>query len=403
MTDAVVQATHSYRARWVVRVVGEALDGGAVTVVDGRIASIDRHAPAGAVDLGDVALLPAWINAHCHLEFSELTQPLGEPGQPLPDWIKTVIAWKRGRTTSSRGAIEQGLRESHAGGVAAIGEIGTGDAWDATLVPPLDVTVFQETICLHPDRFVESMQGAKHFINERSLGATWQTGLSPHAPYTVHPELLDHLLDLAARRQLPVAMHLAESREELELLASGQGALRSMLDGVGIIWPAEEMRSFRRPLAYLERLARAPRSLVVHGNYLASDEIAYIAQQRERMTVVYCPRTHAYFQHERHPLVELLHSGAAVAIGTDGRGSNPDLDLLAELRCVAREFPELSPRKIIELGTIDGARALGIHHRLGSLEVGKQAAFVAVPLDSVEQGDPYAAILSSSGSGKIVL
>ena len=110
------------------------------------------------------------------------------------------------------------------------------------------------------------------------------------------------------------------------------------------------------------------------------------------MTTGYCPRTHAYFGHARHPLEKLLAAGAAVAVGTDGRCTNPDLDLRAELRCLHRTFPNLSSERIVRLGTFDGAWALGVERDVGTLEVGKQADFVVVA-EVPDESDPYAALL----------
>ncbi len=142
-------------------------------------------------------------------------------------------------------------------------------------------------------------------------------------------------------------------------------------------------------------LAQAQRALVVHGNYLDDEEIAFVAEHRDRLTVVYCPRTHAFFGHPRHPLPKLLTAGAAVAIGTDSRASNPDLSLLAELRLVAAKFAEISPAKVLELGTLGGARALGSGDESGSLEQGKFADLAVVALPVGPDHDPYRLLFGS--------
>ncbi len=108
-------------------------------------------------------------------------------------------------------------------------------------------------------------------------------------------------------------MHVAESREELELLAHGTGAFRQLLDGLGV-WPPKTFTAGMRPLDYLNRLAEAPRTLVIHGNYLDREEIDFLAARRATMSVVFCPRTHAYFAHERYPLARMLARGVNVAL-----------------------------------------------------------------------------------------
>ncbi len=100
---------------------------------------------------------------------------------------------------------------------------------------------------------------------------------------------------------------------------------------------------FRKPIEVLRTLRELPNVLVIHGNYLDAEELDYLAG-RDNFTVVYCPRTHSYFGHRRYPITELLRRGIRVALGTDSRASNPDLNLLSDLRHAARHHPEIAPR-----------------------------------------------------------
>ncbi|HJT34382.1 MAG TPA: amidohydrolase family protein, partial [Pirellulales bacterium] len=224
----------------------------------------------------------------------------------------------------------------------------------------------------------------------------WRAGLSPHAPYTVHPGLFNRLVALAAESSAPLAFHLAESSEEIELLATGQGLFHDVLAELGF-WDPTAIPRGTRPLDYLRRLAASGvRALVIHGNYLADDEIDLLAAHADRMTVIYCPRTHAYFGHPRHPLPKLLAAGARVAVGTDSRASNPDLNLWEELRFVARTFAELPPETVLRLGTIDAAHALGLGDECGSLEVGKRADLAIVPLEGRTSCEPHELLFEST-------
>jgi cytosine/adenosine deaminase-related metal-dependent hydrolase len=208
---------------------------------------------------------------------------------------------------------------------------------------------------------------------------TSRIGISPHAPYTVSPQLLEKLVSLACRNGMPMAMHVAESREELELLQTGEGPFQELLEERSM-WDADAIPAGSRPMSYLKLLADAPRSLVIHGNYLADDELAFVGANRDRMSLVYCPRTHAYFNHEPYPLRTALASGVRVTLGTDSRASNPDLSLLEEMRFVARAYPDISPHDVLRMGTLSGAESLGRDDEVGSITVGKLANLVAVPI-----------------------
>ncbi len=269
----------AYRARWVVPIAGRPLAGGCVTVRGARIAAVGISPPddAPVVDLGDVALLPGFVNPHTHLEFSDLAQPLGRAGMNFAAWIALV--------TASRGSVEHprptpaesialGLAESRAAGVTTIGDIATAGwqlgEYDATAS---DVTAFAEVITLSALRFAEALDRVRKHLDDAATQRRWRGAICPHAPYTVHPELFAKLVDLGSERDATVAFHLAESIDELELMRDSAGPLAKYLIARGFWIPGAIPRG-TRPLDYLRVLARAPRALVIHGNLLDEQEIA---------------------------------------------------------------------------------------------------------------------------------
>jgi len=390
------------RARWVFPVTRPPIDGGLVTVGGGRILAVGQNTSGQPPrDLGDVALLPGLVNAHTHLEFSQLQQPLGQPGMGFADWIRCVIEWRRQAPSGGQhSAIIAGLAESRAAGVAAVGEIAAGD-WPSALPPPLaevSAVVFRELLGLSAERVTPLCELAEQHVGRMpsgpASGLPHVAGLSPHAPYTVHPELLGRVCELSAVRRVPVAMHLAETREELELLQSQGGPLIELLASLGA-WHPEILPRGQRPLDYLRVLAGAHRALVVHGNYLADDEIEFLAGNREQMSAVYCPRTHAYFRHEPYPLAKMLAAGVRVAVGADSRASNPDLNLWAELQHIAERYPDIAPGTILRIGTLSGAEAFGLDRELGSIEVGKSACLAMAQLPP-GGGPPLETLFSGS-------
>jgi cytosine/adenosine deaminase-related metal-dependent hydrolase len=209
-------------------------------------------------------------------------------------------------------------------------------------------------------------------------------------------EALEHLVE-STPDDTVFAMHLAESSEELELLRSASGPFAELLKELGV-WTPDAFEPGRRPLDYLRLLSRAPRALVVHGNYLDDEELCYLAEHRARMALVYCPRTHAYFGHAPYPLAKALELGARVALGTDSRASNPDLDLLAEMRLVAQTHPDIPLPDVLRLGTQAGAEALG-RELIGTLREGNLANLVAVELPARDD-DPHELLLRAAGRAR---
>ena len=247
--------------------------------------------------------------------------------------------------------------------------------------------MFRELIAPTAERVDEAMSAAEAFLAAEPAPAI-VPGLSPHAPYTVDCRLLAELVRLGRRYRVPFAMHLAESREELELLQTGGGPFRQLLEGLGA-WNPDPAARWPSALAYLQALAAADRALVVHGNYLDADEIAFMAEHAATMALVYCPRTHDFFGHARYPLAGLLGRGVAVALGTDSRASNPDLSLFDELRFVGQQYPEVDPAVVLALATQGGAAALGLADRVGTLESGKQADLTVVELAGGGGDEPH--------------
>jgi cytosine/adenosine deaminase-related metal-dependent hydrolase len=348
-----------------------------VQVKEGRIQRVWEGGDAAAVDLGDVALLPGLVNAHTHLEFSDLRTPLA-PGALFPDWIRAVIRCRRERRTSVRETIVTGWSECAAAGACAVGEIATADeAWDALSEAGACGVVFREVLGLTEAAIERGLETARRFLGGNGpVGARLVPGLSPHAPYSVAPELLRGLIDLSVQHGVPLAMHLAETREELELLEGERGGLVELLRELGV-WRGGLWSEFRRPLDYLRELSRAPRGLVVHGNYLTDVEMDFVAAQPQ-MSVVYCPRTHAAFGHPPHPWLALRERGARVVLGTDSRASNPDLSLFRELQWLHGRFPQMPVSDLVAMATRDAAEALGLGDRLGRLTPGTLVALTVV-------------------------
>ncbi len=405
---------HCLRARYVFPVADSPIADATVTFQAGRIVAVGGNPAAGPIeDLGNAAILPGLVNAHVHLDLSDLPAPLGHPGMGMVDFIRSVMAHRRRRTPDQPSAVSQGLQESLRLGTTTLGDIAQ-PGWPAEALRncPCETTLFLELIAPRIEQVTAVVELARQHLTTplsseqpgdcpdfrpTKMGLSpshARPGLSPHAPYTVHAELLRQAVALSAEHRVPLAFHLAESPEEMELLRTGGGPLAAFMQSLDQ-WDPTAMAPAAGAIDYLQTLARADRALVVHGNYLGDREIGFLAAHPQRMAVVYCPRSHAWFGHKPYPLARLLAAGATVALGTDGRASVPDLSLLAEMRLAARSHAGLRPETIVELGTLGGARALGCQDRLGSLEPGKWANLAVVALPEHNAADPYDLLLDS--------
>jgi len=220
-------------------------------------------------------------------------------------------------------------------------------------------------------------------------------GLSPHAPYSAGVDAYTALAREADARGWPVTSHLHETRSEIELYVKGRGEFRRWpLTGIELLLGRfrPSGKSPIRTLADAGFFARPV--LAAHGNYLDDKDIEIL--RRSRSTVIYCPRSHDYFGHERHPYPRLLASGAAVALGTDSLASSPSLSILAEMRFLHRLDPDLPGDILLTMATAAGADALGRGGRAGRLVEGEDADLVALTPTDGADGDPYELLLEGA-------
>lgn len=411
----------AYRARWIFPVEAPPIECATIEIENGRIAALhDRHDPR-AVDLGNVALIPGLVNAHTHLELSDVESPLA-PAHPFTVWLRAVIAHRRARSTDATSAAKRlaaGLAEAAAAGTTLLGDI-VGPDWCEPLGESgtMQTVAFLELLGLRSERVGEQISAARRFLTREETREEAQPGqhricsssrstlpglpasrvlraLSPHAPYSVHPELFHGAVDLASEFRAPLAIHLAETTAELQLLRDGTGEFRTFLEELGA-WNPAPFSTPRRPLDFLEPLACLDCALVIHGNYLAEEDLRFLSRH-QHISVIYCPRTHAYFAHAPHPWREMLARGINVAVGTDSRASNPDLGVWNELQHLHRRFPDVPQAELLRLGTLNGARALGRDKLTGSLLVGKSADVAVISLPDATATDPHPLLFRPAG------
>ncbi|WP_437186581.1 amidohydrolase family protein [Planctomicrobium sp. SH668] len=367
-----------FRARWFFPGNEAPVRNAIITVDNETIVAIQSHTTEPVADLGDVAIIPGLINAHTHLEFSDLNAPI-EPRHRFADWIQAVISQRRSQDLQPLESVSLGVAESAQRGTTSIAEIATSDwIFDYSLnqTSP-SIFLFREVLGLSRDRVDQQLAGVQEFLNQAEHISHTKIGLSPHSPYSMHPALFRGVCNIAVQNNLTLAMHLAESPAELELLRSGTGQLVALLDRMNL-WIPGEIPLNSRPLDYLRELARAPRSIVVHGNLLDEEELVFLAAH-PHMSVVYCPRTHDAMQEGAHPWQRMISRGINVAIGTDGRSSNPNLSIWEELQFLKGKFADLRASKLLKLATVNAAQALG-DSSIGELNVGKIANLCLVPL-----------------------
>lgn len=393
-----------YHARWVLPITQPPVENGTVVERDGIITYVGPRAtaPAGEdYELGDSILMPGLVNVHTHLELTAMRGFLEDCS--FASWIDQ-LRQSRNETMDERMLLDSarlGILEGLEAGITTFADTCSSGVV-MTALDELDVRgiMYQEVFGPDPSHCAAAMTDLEARVEslrprETDLVAL---GVSPHAPYTVSDELYAAAARFANWKKLPMAVHIAESEPEMDIVVRGEGDFADRWRRRGI---AVAPRA-RSPIELLEKhgvLERGP--LLIHCVRVDSTDIGIMA--RHRCAVAHCPASNAKFGHGIAPLPPMLAAGIRVGIGSDSVASNNRMDILDEARlavlihrAATQRHDAFGAHQALELATIAGARALGIDSRAGSLEAGKDADLAAFSVDiarTTPLGDPYSAAI----------
>ncbi|MHC4845284.1 MAG: amidohydrolase family protein [Planctomycetota bacterium] len=379
--------------RGALRADGEFLAPARWTVAGGRTVSLETCANADARPI-DAVLIPGLVNAHAHLDLAG-SRPVRSEGR-FTDWLLEVgNARASGRDVDAEAAAQASQLASR--GVTAVGDIDAsgGRALRARRDVPLDGVSYLEIVGVARESARARLAQALELVDRGGGGA----GLSPHAPYSVHQDVLPEIARAAARRGLRLAMHLAETPDEARYLRHGDGPFEEFLAAIDRGRPFESPPGVG-PLEYAERAGLlAAGCVVVHGNELEDDDVARLVSHE--CSVVYCHGTHRHFERGPHRIAELLDRGVNVALGTDSGMSNEGVDLFSEMCRLAADRPDIAPIALLRCATLGGRIALGLDGGATVFSPGSRADAILLggapgDVESMTTGDVAAWILSGS-------
>ena len=391
-------------ARWVIPVdsTEAVLENHSIAIDAGRIAAIlptseavEQIQAARTVNLPRHALIPGLVNAHTHAAMS-LFRGLADD-MPLMTWLNDHI-WPAEAKWVHEEFVADGTRLA----VAEMLRSGTTCFNDMYFFPDVTGRTAQNAgirsvvgliLIDFPSAWADdaddylrkALDTHDQFRNEPLIN----TAFAPHAPYSVSDEPLTRMLTLGNELDIPVHMHVHETQDEVQ-----QGL---KLHGM-------------RPIERLKKLGLInPTLAAVHMTQLTEEEIEDFA--RSAAHVVHCPESNLKLASGFCPVQKLLDAGINVALGTDSAASNNDLDMLGEMKTaallgkgVAQNASALPAHKVLEMATINGARALGLSETIGSLETGKEADIVSIDLGQLNSQplfNPVSQIVYTAGRAQV--
>jgi cytosine/adenosine deaminase-related metal-dependent hydrolase len=396
------------RAKIVLPLTAPPIEDGAVLINGNKIHAVTpwrelrRLTKEKLFDLGDVVLMPGFVNAHCHLDYTDMAAQLPPP-KTFTDWIGSITAAKTGWGYSEY--AHSWLRGAHMllrTGTTTVGDIEAmpdllPEVWEAT---PLRIFSFLEMTGIKSRRppkeilreAVEKIESLRHPRNRASL--------SPHAPYSTLPELLRLTARTAQKRKWRVSIHAAESAQEFEMFHDASGTMHD--------WLARNDRDnsdcgLGSPIAHLARnKLLGANVLAAHVNCLARGDATLLAKNQTH--VVHCPRSHDYFKHPPFERERLAKAGVNLCLGTDSLATTRkvgkqklELNMFDEMRSLAANDKMISPGEILQMATVNGARALGLAGKVGELTKGAFADVIALPYAG-KTARAHEAILAHTGN-----
>lgn len=396
------------RARTILPVSQPPIENGAVVIAGNKIRAtgswpdLKSDGAEKVLDLGEVILLPGLVNAHCHLDYTDMAGELPPP-KTFTDWIPLITAAKTGWSYSEY--AHSWLHGAHMllkTGTTTVADIEAmpdllPEVWDAT---PLRVFSFLEMTGIRARRnpkeiLREAVEKIDSLAHARSAAS-----LSPHAAYSTLPALLRLSAGLARKKKWRLTTHIAESAEEFEMFARARG---KMFD-----WLKRNERDnsdcgLGSPVKHFARHKMLGENLIaVHVNLLAHGDARLLG--RHRVHVVHCPRSHAYFRHPPFLRERLTNAGVNLCLGTDSLATTrkigrqkPELNMFEEMRLLAASDKTISPPEILRMATVNGARALGLAGQAGELSKNSHADLIAVPFDG-KITDFYETLLAHTGN-----
>tara|TARA_R110002110_G_scaffold415561_2_gene650833 strand:+ start:34522 stop:35844 length:1323 start_codon:yes stop_codon:yes gene_type:complete len=362
------------------------LENFSIAVTDGKISALLPRAEAASIsatqelELPGHAIMPGLINCHGHAAMSLLRGYADD--QPLMPWLEQHI-WPAETAHVSTAFVEDGVALA----IAEMLRCGTTTFSDMYFFPDACANVaqrlgmrcqitfpvldFPTAWAQNADEYISKGLALRDAVKHSDLITV---GFGPHAPYTVSRENLKKVATLAAELDVPVQIHLHETQGEVLLAVEQNG---------------------ERPLDTLDRLGLlGPRTQCVHMTDLGEQDIGLLLSQGA--SVIHCPQSNMKLASGASPISKLLASGVNVALGTDSAASNNDLNLFGEMQSAAllaklrsADATTLPAADALAMATINGARALGLEHSIGSLETGKQADMIAVDLRGPETQPLY--------------
>lgn len=346
---------------------------------NGEILSVGECAADEVVESG--ALVPGFVNAHCHVELSHLHKKFvkGSGMAGFIDQINALRDWA-GRERKQE-LVKEWMDKMWKDGVSAMADISNDDSsFEVKASHDMYTRTFLEVFGSEPEMcegVMKDVTDLQNVADEAGIDAA----PTPHSCYTMSPQLLSRSAAAGLERGF-ISYHSQESQEEEDLLLTGTGAMYENRVRNGMSTPPvtgeSSLKYFIQRLAQVHEAPYDEHILLVHNVCLSQDDVDAAKKVMNKVWWAICPLSNIFIHNTLPPIELMRKNGLAIALGTDSLSSNDDLDMVAEMVCLHENFPEVPMSEILTWASLNGARFLKKDSELGTFEVGKRPGVVRI-------------------------
>ena len=333
------------------------------------------------VEISKGALAPGFVNAHCHVELSHLHKKFvkGSGMAGFIDQINALRDWA-GKERKQE-LVQEWMDKMWNDGVTAMADISNDDSsFDVKASHRMYTRTFLEVFGSEPQMCEGVMADVKE-LQKLADEAEIDAAPTPHSCYTMSPQLLSESAAAGLKRGY-ISYHSQESQEEEDLLLTGSGAMYENRVRNGMSTPPvtgeSSLKYFIQRLAHVHEAPYDEHILLVHNVCLSQDDIDAAKKVMNNVWWAICPLSNIFIHNALPPIDLMRKNGLAIALGTDSLSSNDDLDMVAEMICLHRNFPEVPMNEILTWASLNGAKFLSRDTEIGSLEKGKRPGIVRI-------------------------
>jgi aminodeoxyfutalosine deaminase len=317
------------------------------------------------------ALVPGFVNAHCHLELSHLKNKFPEK-TGLPEFLMQVTKQRETSAAEINGAMQAADKEMINNGIVAVGDISNkADSFEVKANSNIYYHTFIELIAFDPERANQVMKDGEVLLSKaRSFGI--HASLAPHATYSVSADLIQRISNHCCDNGKPTSIHMLESNDENEFYMQATGLFRKLYREINVDIKHFHPTGKNALESLLPFFNQEVNTLLIHNTIATSWDVEWAEDLHPNLFWCFCPKANLFIEDRLPDVPMLMQHAQYICIGTDSLASNHGLSVLTEMQTIQHKFPEVKSVDLIRWATLYGAKALGIEDQFGSFEKGKR-------------------------------